>query len=49
MSPKKWPKTSSRLAEAGGEPGVVGLVRIYAEDCDVGNVSISETFRGHES
>jgi hypothetical protein len=28
---------------------VEGLVRIHAEDCEVGNVSISETFRGHES
>jgi hypothetical protein len=28
---------------------VEGLVRIHAEDCEVGKVSISETFRGHES
>jgi hypothetical protein len=28
---------------------VEGLVRIHAEDCEVGNVSISETFWGHES
>src|SRR5918995_6275385 len=27
---------------------VEGLVRIHAEDCEVGNVSVSETFRGHE-
>jgi hypothetical protein len=25
------------------------LVRIHVEDCEVGNVSISETFRSHES
>jgi hypothetical protein len=28
---------------------VEGLVRIHAEDCEVGNVSISETLRSHES
>ena len=28
---------------------VEGLVRIHAEDCKVGNVSISETLRSHES
>jgi hypothetical protein len=27
---------------------VEGLVGIHAEDCEVGNVSVSETFRGHE-
>ena len=27
---------------------VEGLVRIHAEECEVGNVSVSETFRGHE-
>ena len=27
---------------------VEGMVRIHAEDCEVGNVSVSETFRGHE-
>jgi len=27
---------------------VEGLVRIHAEDCEVGNVSISETLRSHE-
>jgi hypothetical protein len=27
---------------------VEGLVRFHAEDCEVGNVSVSETFRGHE-
>jgi ketosteroid isomerase-like protein len=27
---------------------VEGLVRIHAEDCEVGNVSVSETFRGHD-
>ena len=27
---------------------VEGLVRIHTEDCEVGNVSVSETFRGHE-
>ena len=26
-----------------------GMVRIHAEDCEVGNVSISETLRSHES
>jgi ketosteroid isomerase-like protein len=25
------------------------LVEIHADDCEVGNVSVSETFRGHES
>ena len=28
---------------------VEGLVRIHAEACEVGNVSISETLRSHES
>ena len=28
---------------------VESLVRIHAENCEVGNVSISETLRGHES
>ena len=28
---------------------VEGLVRIHAENCEVGNVSISETLRSHES
>ena len=28
---------------------VEGLVRIHAEDCEVGNVSISDTLRSHES
>jgi hypothetical protein len=28
---------------------VEDLVRIHAEDCEVGNVSISETLRSHES
>ena len=28
---------------------VEGLVRIHAEDCKVGNVSILETLRSHES
>jgi ketosteroid isomerase-like protein len=27
---------------------VEGLIAIYTEDCEVGNVSVSETFRGHE-
>src|ERR671911_1198474 len=27
---------------------VEGLVRIHAEDCEVGNVSVPQTFRGHE-
>ena len=27
---------------------VEGLVGIHAEDCEVGNVSVSETFRGHD-
>src|ERR671915_833041 len=27
---------------------VEALVEIHAEDCEVGNVSVSETFRGHE-
>ncbi len=27
---------------------VEGLVGIHAEECEVGNVSVSETFRGHE-
>jgi hypothetical protein len=27
---------------------VEDLVRIHTEDCEVGNVSVSETFRGHE-
>ena len=27
---------------------VEGLVRIHAEDCEVGNVSVSETFRGYQ-
>jgi SnoaL-like domain len=27
---------------------VEGLVEIHTEDCEVGNVSTSETFRGHE-
>ena len=27
---------------------VEGLVAIHTEDCEVGNVSVSETFRGHE-
>ena len=27
---------------------VEALVEIHAEDCDVGNVSVSETFRGHD-
>ena len=27
---------------------VEGLVRIHAEDCEVGNVSLPGTFRGHE-
>ena len=27
---------------------VEDLVRIHAEDCEVGNVSVSETFRGHK-
>jgi steroid delta-isomerase-like uncharacterized protein len=27
---------------------VEALVRIHAEDCEVGNVSVSETFRGRE-
>jgi SnoaL-like domain len=27
---------------------VEGLIAIHTEDCEVGNVSISETFRGHE-
>ena len=28
---------------------VESLVRIHAENCEVGNVSISETLRSHES
>jgi steroid delta-isomerase-like uncharacterized protein len=27
---------------------VEALVEIHAEDCEVGNVSVSETFRGHD-
>src|SRR5918998_3146191 len=27
---------------------VESLVRIHAEDCEVGNVAVSETFRGHD-
>jgi limonene-1,2-epoxide hydrolase len=27
---------------------VEALVEIHAEDCEVGNVSVSQTFRGHE-
>jgi ketosteroid isomerase-like protein len=27
---------------------VEALVGIHAEDCEVGNVSVPETFRGHE-
>jgi hypothetical protein len=27
---------------------VEGLVAIHTEDCEVGNVPVSETFRGHE-
>jgi hypothetical protein len=27
---------------------VEGLVEIHTENCEVGNVSVSETFRGHE-
>jgi hypothetical protein len=27
---------------------VEALVEIHTEDCEVGNVSVSETFRGHE-
>jgi len=27
---------------------VEALVRIHAEDCEVGNVSVSETFRAHD-
>ena len=27
---------------------VDGLVAIHTKDCEVGNVSVSETFRGHE-
>jgi hypothetical protein len=27
---------------------VEALAAIHTEDCDVGNVSVSETFRGHE-
>ena len=28
--------------------GLEGLIAIHTEDCEVGNVSISETVRGHE-
>jgi steroid delta-isomerase-like uncharacterized protein len=30
------------------ERDVEALVEIHAEDCEVGNVSVSETFRGHD-
>ena len=30
------------------DQNVEALVEIHAEDCEVGNVSVPETFRGHE-
>ena len=31
-----------------GDRDVEALVEIHTEDCEVGNVSVAETFRGHE-
>ena len=36
------------LRELEENRNVEALVEIYTEDCEVGNVSVPETFRGHE-
>jgi hypothetical protein len=30
------------------EEDVEALIRVHTEDCEVGNVSVSETFNGHD-
>src|SRR3712207_2619345 len=45
-------EVAGRFVEALRKPeeneDVEALVEIHAEDCEVGNVAVSETFRGHE-
>jgi SnoaL-like protein len=36
------------LRKLEGDWDVAALVEIHTEDCEVGNVSVPETFRGHE-
>ena len=49
ICPKKWRTASSRLWGSWKKiRNVEALVEIHTEDCEVGNVSVPETFRGHD-